>query len=202
MSPHDVIPLPGHPGMHARRVIVEAWQEAGSPPVNSALRLYDEQKWFFDMWQAGVPGFNPADNPDELWRALGHVRGVALDITPTPERVRRLEAAGLERPFPWESWHWAVPNVHRYALVHIIPATAGAVAPSRKKRTMATLYRTRDKKPTYALAGDSPCTEANWLQTGDPGLAVAWAKVHGDSISLDADTWNLYKTLYQTPTKG
>lgn len=121
-SEHDIIPIPGHPGLHARRVIVDAWQAAGSPPINDAGRLYDKQKRAWDDYQAGTG--NPADNPDrpDLY-PLGHVRFVALDIDPTPDRVRRLKAAGLVRPFSWESWHWAVPNVYLYALVKELPTT-------------------------------------------------------------------------------
>lgn len=123
MSPLDIIELPGHPGLYARRVIVEAWQAAGSPPVNDAGRLYGQQKRAWDAYQNGTG--NPADNPDlPLIFPLGHVRFVALDIDPTPERVRRLTAAGLVRPFSWESWHWAVPNVWAYPLVQSIPTPA------------------------------------------------------------------------------
>lgn len=122
MSALDIVELPGHPGLYARRVIVEAWQEAGSPPVNDAGRLYRQQKSAWDAYQNGTG--SPADNPDlPLIFPLGHVRFVALDITPTPERVRRLSAAGLVRPFSWESWHWAVPNVWAYPLVTRIPTT-------------------------------------------------------------------------------
>ncbi|WP_137771890.1 MULTISPECIES: hypothetical protein [unclassified Microbacterium] len=129
MSPLDIIPIPGHPGKHARRVIVEAWQAAGRPPINSALRLYDEQKYFYDGWVDRIPGFNPADNPDDETQQLAHVRGVALDIDPTPDRVRRLAAAGLIRPFSYEPWHWTVPNVRTYPIARIIPTTAGGLAP-------------------------------------------------------------------------
>lgn len=120
MSDLDIIELPGEPGLYARRVVVKAWQAAGSPPVNDAGRLYAGQKRAWDAYQNGTG--NPADNPDlPLIFPLGHVRFVALDIDPTPDRVRRLTAAGLVRPFSWEPWHWAVPNVWAYPLVKTIP---------------------------------------------------------------------------------
>lgn len=124
MSALDIIPIPGHPGMHARRAFVEAWQAAGSPPLNSAGRLYDKQKYFYDGWVNRLPGFNPADNPDDERQALAHVRFVAGDIDPTPERVRRLAAAGLRRPYAYEPWHWELPNVRSYAIVRSIPTPA------------------------------------------------------------------------------
>lgn len=124
MSALDVIALPGQPGKYARRAIVEAWQEAGSPPVNSAGRLYADQKHFYDGWRAGLPGFNPADNPDDETQRLAHVRFVALDIDPTPARVQRLSAAGLIRPYTYEPWHWELPNVRTYGIVRKLPAPA------------------------------------------------------------------------------
>lgn len=121
MSPLDIIELPGQPGMYGLRVLVEAWVAAGSPPVNSAGRLYGSQKELYDGWVEGLPGFNPADNPDDETQRLAHVRFGALDINPTPERVRRLEAAGLIRPYKYEPWHWELPNIRSYPIVRSIP---------------------------------------------------------------------------------
>lgn len=124
-SPLDIIELPGQPGKYARRAVVQAWVAAGSPWVNSAGRLYAEQKRLYDGYRRGLPGFNPADNPDDPTQQLAHVRFVALDIDPTPDRVRRLTAAGLVRPFWWESWHWTLPgDMRRYSLVTSIPLVA------------------------------------------------------------------------------
>lgn len=129
MSALDIIEIPGHPGMYARRAFVDAWQAAGSPPLNSAGRLYAQQKYYWDGWVRRLPGFNPADNPDDESQRLAHVRFAAGDIDPTPERVRRLEAAGLIRPYKYEPWHWELPNVRSYPIVRSIPTTAGGLAP-------------------------------------------------------------------------
>lgn len=109
-------------GHYMVRDVYEAWNAAGRPPINSGGRLYGEQKYLYDSWKEGRPGFFPADNPDrpDLY-PLGHVRFAALDIDATPERVRRLSEAGLIRPFPWESWHWAPRNIYDYPLVYAIP---------------------------------------------------------------------------------
>lgn len=130
MSATDIIELPGQPGKYGRRALVEAWVAAGSPPVNKdgAGRLYAAQKYFWDGWRLRLPGFNPADNPDDESQRLAHVRFGGLDITPTPERIRRLEAAGLIRPYKYEPWHWELPNVRRYSIVREIPATAAGSA--------------------------------------------------------------------------
>lgn len=126
MSALDIIELPGQPGKYARRAWVEAWVAAGSPPVNSAGRLYDVQKHFYDGWVNRLPGFNPADNPDDESQRLAHVRFVAGDIDPTPTRIRRLAAAGLIRPYGYEPWHWELPGVRNYAIVRSIPTTTGS----------------------------------------------------------------------------
>lgn len=120
MSPDDVIELPGAPGQYARRAIVDAWVRAGSPPVNSAGRLYAEQKKAHNDFLSGKG--SPADDPDVPTLPLAHVRFVALDITPTPARVAALEAQGLVRPYKHEPWHWQLPgDVRSYPLVTSIP---------------------------------------------------------------------------------
>ncbi|KNY07912.1 hypothetical protein [Microbacterium sp. GCS4] len=133
MSALDVIPIPGHPGMYARRAFIDAWTTAGSPPLNSAGRLYGEQKRLYDGWVNRKPGFNPADNPDDERQALAHVRFVAGDIDPTPERVRRLAAAGLIRPYSYEPWHWELPNVRQYAIVRAIPKPTPTTTPEQSE---------------------------------------------------------------------
>lgn len=126
-DPYDIIAIPGHPGMYARRRTVEAWRAAGSPRINSALRLYDEQLRFRLLFEAGKGA--PADDPrfPDKYR-LSHVRGIALDIDYTPDRAARLAAAGLYRPYSYEPWHWELPNYKSYPLVTYIPATAGSGA--------------------------------------------------------------------------
>lgn len=125
----DVIELPGYPGMFARRITVKRWQAAGSPKPNSALRLYDEQLRLRLLFEAGKG--SPADDPRYPGAyKLAHVRGIALDIDPTPERVRRLAAAGLVRPYDYEPWHWQEPgSVYSYPLVTQLPAPASVKPP-------------------------------------------------------------------------
>lgn len=116
----DIVHLTGK--HYARKPLADAWVAAGRPPINSALRLHGEQKWLWDGWQAGESGFNPADNPDDTSQQLAHVRGVALDIDPTPSRVAALEAAGLVRPYAHEPWHWTLPgDMRRFPIVHALP---------------------------------------------------------------------------------
>lgn len=145
MSGLDIIPLPGHSGMYARRAAVEAWQRAGSPTPTSAGRLYAVQKYYSDGWKARKPGFNPADDPDDESQRLAHVRFVAFDIDPTPDRIRRLSAAGLIRPYSYEPWHWELPDVRSYAIVRSIPSAAGgsttpSAPPESEEDDMKFLY--------------------------------------------------------------
>ncbi|MCK8465875.1 hypothetical protein M0722_01590 [Microbacterium sp. KSW4-16] len=172
MSPLDIIPIPGHPGMHARRIAVEAWRTAGSPPINSAGRLYGAQKYFWDGWAQRLPGFNPADNPDDESQRLAHVRFVAFDIDPTPERIRRLGAAGMIRPYAYEPWHWELPNVRSYAIVRSLPSTAGGTTTPTQRRDPMGMQIARNKDDSSAegarfLWGDGKAPEVISASTAE-----------------------------------
>lgn len=106
---------------YARLVVALAWHAAGRPPINEAWRDGDRQLAFRLAYENGTG--SPADDPRRPGSyVLGHVRAIAIDVDPTPDRVRRLEAAGLVRPFSYEPWHWAVRNPYDYALVWSLPA--------------------------------------------------------------------------------
>lgn len=211
MSPLDIIELPGQPGKYGRRALVAAWQAAGSPPVNKggAGRLYDLQKYFWDGWAARLPGFNPADNPDDEAQRLAHVRFGGLDIDPTPERVRRLSAAGLIRPYPYEPWHWELPNVRQYAIVRTIPTTTPTPTESEEDdmpKNAAICTTANDKpisgtnpadiyaivntgsgyfSPVMGLAGNPGATDL--VRAFDVGGPVTWvSKSHYKRIEADS----------------
>lgn len=70
--------------------------------------------------------------------------------------------------------------------------------PPKERPTVSTLYHNTDKKPfLFALAGDSPGTPANWIETYDyKGLAVPWARRHGSSIALSGARFARFKEWY------
>ncbi|EQM75916.1 hypothetical protein [Microbacterium maritypicum] len=187
MSALDIIPIPGHAGMFARRIVVEAWQAAGSPPINSAGRLYKQQLYYWDGWRLRLPGFNPADNPDDESQALAHVRFGALDIDPTPERIRKLEAAGLVRPYKYEPWHWELPNVRQYAIVRTIPASAGGATPTPiaqpfEETEMYFYVQIQGKLTTWILWIPG---RSSYQTTPDSNQAARWRKLVGrDAVEL------------------
>lgn len=111
-------------GFYGVRDLFNAWVAAGRPPINDAGRTHGEQKYLYDNWRAGKPGFYPADNPDNTSQPRAHMRFAALDIDATNDRVNRLTAAGLRRPYSYEPWHWELPNVYGYPIVYSIPASA------------------------------------------------------------------------------
>lgn len=182
MSGDDVVFL-GKSTMWARRPVADAWAAAGSPPINSAGRLKREQLDLRIGWEQRLPGYQPADDPRDPSQPLAHVRGVALDITPTPERVARLEAAGLVRPYDYEDWHWQLPgDVRRFPLVTALPNT-----PTRtKKGTHMHLYvQTQGDLTTWILFNDA---NGKYQTTQDTAQANRWAALTGaDATPIDSD---------------
>lgn len=120
-SPMDIVQIPGYPGLFTRRVVVEMWQRAGSPPINDAGRLYSTQKAAWVAYQNGTG--SPADNPDrpDIY-PLAHVRFAALDVVNSARGA--MTAAGFEYPYSYEPWHAQLPNIYAYPLVDSIPASA------------------------------------------------------------------------------
>lgn len=198
MSALDVIPLPGQPGRHARRLVVQAWQRAGSPPVNSAGRLYAMQKYFYDGWRAGRPGFNPADNPDDESQRLAHVRFAALDIDPTPSRIQKLSAAGLYRPYTYEPWHWEVPDVRRYAIVRSIPAPPVTPTPPIPEEqgdiTMRVIWNRDDKNDATRRAVVGELT----FHVQGPGASSNERDLWGDVVDVSATEWKSALNMVNT----
>lgn len=156
MSALDVIPVPGYPGWYARRCAVEAWQRAGSPPIVSAGRLYADQKYLYDGWDARLPGFNPADNPADETQRLAHVRMVAFDLkNPTRDRAAMVRA-GFQFPYDYEPWHAELPNVKSYAIVRSIPTPAAEnAAPIVPKEddNMPKYVQVKDDRGNFAIVG-------------------------------------------------
>lgn len=114
-------------------------------------------------------------------------------------------------PMDYAYWPANLPSVMKQdgtvngadADYHNLPYTlivGGSIIPARRK-SMTTLYAKVGTSPKiYALAGDSPGTPANWLETTDyDGVAVPWAKDHGDALSLSPESYDQFKQWYTSP---
>lgn len=77
------------------------------------------------------------------------------------------------------------------------------ISPDKKperRNTMTTLFQ-HEGKTLFALAGDSPGTEANWQETTGQAHANELARSHGNAVVLSAGTWALRKRQYSSPLK-
>lgn len=90
-----------------------------------------------------------------------------------------------------------------FSISHVIAMVgSGGSSKSRRKKSMATMYSLQNSKPTlFALAGDSPGTSANWLETTDSGFANQLAETHGNAKMLAPSTWESWKSRYLEPVK-
>jgi len=88
-----------------------------------------------------------------------------------------------------------------YGSTSLAGETGTPITPPRRHDDMSKLYYQQNTTPTlYALAGDSPGTPANWLETTDQGLANGWsAQIGAASIPLNAATFASYKADYLSP---
>lgn len=178
-------------GNYMVRDVFNAWVTAGRPPINDAGRLYDKQKAARIAFENGTG--SPADDPDrpDLY-PLAHVRFAALDITPTPDRVRRLEAAGLVRPYSYEPWHWQPAWVYYYPLVYSIPAGTPAgddVAVIKPTMPAPPVEDEGDELMRFLYTSDSGgslwtlvnVATGELVQTRDQDIANTWAEAWGSA---------------------
>lgn len=97
-------------------------------------------------------------------------------------------------------------RVYPFSTISTSPAGGGNSSPidtTKEDDTMPQLFHKLGTTPTlFALAGASPGTSANWLETTDyNGLAVPFAERYGNSIPLSAGTWDAWKARYLEPLK-
>lgn len=105
------------------------------------------------------------------------------------------------------------PHLHTTLEPTIAIGTVNAVDPlpfirqatraaKRRKGTMSSLFFTKQGKSNlFALAGDSPGTEANWWEFPDQKLANALAVQHGNAAELSTAKWAELKAKYQQPVQ-
>lgn len=96
---------------------------------------------------------------------------------------------------------WA-SSMGGYELVStsIAGETGTPITAPRRHDDMSKLYYKAGTPTLYALAGDSPGTPANWLETTDQALANGWsAQIGAPSTLLSPGTFDSYKAAYLAP---
>lgn len=84
-----------------------------------------------------------------------------------------------------------------------LPYIRAAVRTLKPRRSnMASLFFTKEgKRNLYALAGDSPGTDANWQEFYGQKLANALAGQHGNAAELTPSEWAEKKAQYRQPVR-
>lgn len=212
MNPYEVVSIPGHPNMFVRRVARDAWERAGSPGLRSAGRLYDAQKALFVGWANRLPGFSPADNPDNTSLRLAHVRFIAFDVVPpytVTQRAAMLDA-GFVAPYSYEPWHFEVPGVYNYEIVKSIPSTSSLETVLIESReVMETVVRAPNKTIVHFRNGGK-MNFANDAQYSTFKTQLEVLKKNGGSnlmtlpevkavVNVDWPTFNMLAAYFGAP---
>lgn len=189
-------------------------------PVNSracygvASGTVNESFWSNSMgWCLGVE-----ISPD-LHVRYCHMASIAVSMGQTLDHnsyVGHMGATGTEARgevhLHFEVWvrsssGWNRVDPEPYFQADLIPSgesTPFVTHQSKRKNTML-YYKIGTTPFLFALAGDSPGTPANWLETTDQGLSNAWlAQIVGpnvqmNTIGLNEETWEMYKRAYTAP---
>lgn len=177
--------------------------------ISPAWRSYAQQATAYRNWRNGTGPL--ASSPDSGQR--NHMRGAAFDLRLTTARVQQAcRRAGLIRDTA-EPWHWNDPDWPYMPIIKTRTATAsGTITPlTPRSFDVATVYyntdtqvkgKTVDGKTMFALAGDSPGTDANWLQSSSLAIARSWVKAHGGAnVPLNSVAFERFRTLYLQPVR-
>lgn len=127
-----------------------------------------------------------ADNGFLAWLKAGNARryGLVFTLSPPLSKTNDLRHAQY---FPGTAT--AALNV---------TGLDNAAPVARRKHKMTSLYAIAGT-PTVALAGDSPGTPANWLETTSTELIASWKDAHGALNVLNTATYTAWKGAYLSP---
>jgi len=101
-----------------------------------------------------------------------------------------------------EGYGSTLVDPYAYVVNHLTGVAGSTVTAARKESTVALYHKLGTTPLLYALAGGSPGTPANWLETTDPGFATQLARQAGDSAGLSADSFEAFKKAYLAPVNG
>lgn len=159
-----------------------------------------------------VVGIGEAGAPGVIWWVAHHARidvGVGQFVregqTPLGPMGRTGTASGVHAHTERRVGGRALPGTGNATnpRLYYTGASSGAgnpipEPPSRKDNTMTTLYNVPDTA-LVAMAGDSPGTPANWLETTSSALIDQWKQIHGPLAQIDLATWQSWKGVYLAP---
>lgn len=174
--------------------------------INEGYRSLETQQRLYSGWIKRLPGYNLAAYPgtsNHGWGIAGDF-GSGIHLYGSPQKI------WMDAHAPQYGWHPAGNSFTPREAWHfeyrgnpvILAGGSGAAIPvaTRRKSTMTTLYHDISTKnpQLFALAGDSPGTPANWLESYDyAGVVVPWARAHGDSVGLSHDSFLFFKDAYR-----
>ncbi|HEY4267859.1 MAG TPA: M23 family metallopeptidase [Galbitalea sp.] len=154
---------------------------------------------------AGQNGFTPG-KAIVLKLADGrsiNYREVASTLVKSGTKVKRGQAIGMpNKASRWPHIDATVDGVRVEfePLVNSLATASGGSTPlnNLEGNPMPSLFHNLDSKPLrYALAGGSPGTPANWLETTDKGLATALsAQIGAASAGLNDASFKAWKAAY------
>lgn len=114
---------------------------------------------------------------------------------------------------PVENPDFLIVNARSLAQRELVRIASGNVTPinpeepppeplpplEKRKNDMATVYwvTTTESRTLYALAGDSPGTDANWLESYDANVAASWVDAHGGPTRLNIPSFNEFRAAYR-----
>ena len=185
---------------------------------DGAYRDYARQVYWKAYWTGqGMP--NNAATPGTSNHGLGTCVDI-WEVVKWPYSILApvMNRHGFVHDFAPEPWHWHHTSINPADNTATAAVTSTPITPvtSTEKGSTVTLYYSTVPTPVpadytarglvaatiYALAGESPGTPANWLETQDTNLANGLAGFHSISqhaVHLEWPSYLDWKAKYLTP---
>lgn len=153
----------------------------------------------FTYWKMKETYIRAAGMPESFKQAIRGIFEKGVTVWADPDDIGVIDSA-VNKPLPDIFIDGYIPETPEPE-----PEPEPPVTPKRKKKDML-VYSTVDTNPAspgslWALAGTSPGTDANWIETRDQIRATAFLEQCGvdDPVGLTLIEFGEYRDLYRSP---
>jgi hypothetical protein len=176
----------------------EYWMRFGYP-VRRTVRIPNDLRVMshFSYWRVTEVYLKTAGMPEGFRQALRGIMEKGVTVWTNPEDITGMIDPAVNKPLPGIVLEGYTPPPWTPE-----PDPEPEPKPKRKKKKML-VYETNDGGPKFALAGTSPGTEANWIETTSVQLKDQFLIACGveSTVLVENSLFFSLKAQYKSPVQ-